>query len=242
MKGDYVDDTQNVSTTCRVNTKQSPFFKAFYRHHPICLTLDTGAETNMIRESVARSIGAQITKSSQLARRSDPTVVGETQLMLSRDNLDLHLDALVVKDLDVDVLAGTPFMTTNDIAVRPAKNQIRIDEIVIHYGAENVNRPQYHKIRRAQTYVLRAPPVSTTGEYIQLSIPSALNDLVVAVEPRYDQKSTEHYQEWPQPAIIEAVGDKIRLLNTCTHPLKIGRNEHLCGEPQHMTPTTGKTS
>ena len=158
-------------------------------------------------------------------------VVGETQHMLSRDNLDLHLDALVVKDLDVDVLAGTPFMTTNDIAVRPAKNQIRIDEIVIHYGAENVNRPQYHKIRRAQTYVLRAPPVSTTvwpGEYIQLSIPSALNDLVVAVEPRYDQKSTEHYQEWPQPAIIEAVGDKIRLLNTCTHPLKIGRNEHLC--------------
>ena len=236
VNGDYVDDSQNVSTTCRVNTKQSPFFKAFYRHHPICLTLDTGAETNMIRESVARSIGAKITKSSQLARQladgvTPLNVVGETQLMLSRDNLDLHLDALVVKDLDVDVLAGTPFMTTNDIAVRPAKNQIRIDEIVIHYGAENVNRPQYHKIRRAQTYVLRAPPVSTTvwpGEYIQLSIPSALNDLVVEVEPRYDQKSTEHYREWPQPAIIEAVGDKIRLLNTCTHPLQIGRNEHLC--------------
>ena len=121
-------------------------------------------------------------------------------------------------------------MSTNDIAVRPAKNQIRIDETVIHYGVENVNRSQYYKICRAHTYVLRALPVSTAvwpGEYIQLSIPSALDDLVVAVEPRYDHKSTGHYQDWPQPAIVEAVGDKIRLLNPA-HPFEIGRNEHLC--------------
>ena len=71
VNGDYVVDVQNVCATCRVNTKQSPFFKAFHRHHPICLTPDIGAETNVIRESVARSIDANIAKSSQLARQAD---------------------------------------------------------------------------------------------------------------------------------------------------------------------------
>ena len=40
----------------RVITKQLLHFKAFYKHHPLRLTLDTGAETSMIKSSVARSI------------------------------------------------------------------------------------------------------------------------------------------------------------------------------------------
>ena len=51
----------------RVNTKQSPHFKAFYKHHPLRLTLDTVAETSMIKYSVARSIGTTILKSTQQA-------------------------------------------------------------------------------------------------------------------------------------------------------------------------------
>ena len=35
-------------------------------------------------------------------------------------------DALVVEELDVDILAGTPFMTYNDILVRPSRRQISI--------------------------------------------------------------------------------------------------------------------
>ena len=37
----------------RVNTKQSPHFNAFYHHNSLKLTLDTGAETSMIKASVA---------------------------------------------------------------------------------------------------------------------------------------------------------------------------------------------
>ena len=111
---DNDDQTQGVSRTCRVNTKQLPFFKAFCRHNPLRLTLDSGAETNMIRETVAKSIGANICKSTQLARQADGLtplkVLGETHLVWSRGGTDLHLDALVVEDLDVEVLAGTPFL------------------------------------------------------------------------------------------------------------------------------------
>ena len=54
------------------------------------------------------------------------TVIGETHLHLSRANNSLSLNALVVEDLDVDILAGTPFMSVNDISVRPAKREIRL--------------------------------------------------------------------------------------------------------------------
>ena len=58
--------------------------------------------------------------------------------------------------------------------------------------------------------MLRAPASSTNvwpGDYIELSIPSVLNDLVVAVEPRNDYSPLCH-PNWPEPAIVEAVGDK----------------------------------
>lgn len=227
------DCTGDVSTVaCRVNTKQSPFFKSFYRHHPLRLTLDTGAETNMIREAVAKSIGAKIGKSSQLARQADGVtplnVIGETHLTLSRDGTDLQLDALVVADLDVDVLAGTPFMSTNDVSVRPARHEITIGETtVIQYGFQTSGNEQYHTVRRAHAYVLHAPSPSTTvwpGEFVELQLPTALDDQTLAVEPR----SSPHNEGWPKPGIIEAVGNKIRLVNTLPRPLKLSRHEHFC--------------
>ena len=83
-----------------------------------------------LEASVARSIAAPIVKTSQQALQADGVtplvVVGETHLTLSRAGKHLTLDALVVEDLDVDVLAGTPFMITTDISVRPAKGQVLI--------------------------------------------------------------------------------------------------------------------
>ena len=55
-------------------------------------------------------------------------VVGETRLILSRADKHLALDALVVDDLDVDVLAGTPFLIANEISVCPVKCQVRIQD------------------------------------------------------------------------------------------------------------------
>ena len=40
-------------TTRRVSTKRSPHLKVFYHHHALQLTLDTGAETSMIKALVA---------------------------------------------------------------------------------------------------------------------------------------------------------------------------------------------
>ena len=96
----------------RVNASQSPFLRPFYCHHPLRLTIDTGAETNMMRASIAKHISAKVTKSTQTALQADGrtqlSVVGETRLLLVRHGRSLILEALIVQDLDVDILAGTP--------------------------------------------------------------------------------------------------------------------------------------
>ena len=93
----------------------------------------------MIKSSLVRSISALFKQSSQQALHADGVtplaIAGETRLMLSRaGKKNLTLDVLVVDKLDVDILAGTPFLITNDITIRLAKCQVRIQVcLIIHY-------------------------------------------------------------------------------------------------------------
>ena len=102
-------------------------------------------------------------------------VAGETHLILSQADKQLALDALVVDDLDVDILAGTPFLITNDITVRPAKCQVRIqDSEIIHYEPTDDTTTGSPAVRRAHIFTLRAPSSATVvwpGEYLELDIP-----------------------------------------------------------------------
>ena len=137
-----VDFDQGTSGS--VTIKQSPFFHAYYKHHPLKVTIDSGAETNMIKERVAQEIGAKITETNQLATQADGqsplSIKGEIRIILKRNMKRFFLEALVVENIDVDVLAGVPFMASNDISVRPAKHQIIMgDGTVYEYGAVTLN-------------------------------------------------------------------------------------------------------
>ena len=152
---------------------------------------------------------------------------------MTRNGKQLILEALVVDDLDVDILAGTPFMATNDIAVRPAKHQITIgDSDIVSYGP-TLPASKYHAVRAC--HVLRAPPVKTTiwpGEYLEIEAPPGLtSDSSLAIEPRVDPSSTRHIKSshvWPQPNILEVVGGKLRLFNPSDEPLLVRKNDHFC--------------
>ena len=216
----------------RVNVKKSPDFKAFYHRHPLKLTLDTGAETNMIKGSVAHYIRADISPSSQTACQADGVtplaILGETCITVTRDNHKLFLDALVVEELDVDILAGITFMETNHISINPAMHEISIQgALPFKYGTD-VTNTRFCSIRKTQ--VLRAPSTTTTvwpGEYVEIAVPPTLVDAELLVEPRYDT-SCGKAPKWIQPDITEAVGRFIRLVNTSKDPQKLAKNEHLC--------------
>ena len=160
----------------RVQINQSPYMDMFYGHHTTRVTIDSGATGNMIRASTAKRLGAHITESSQSAHQADGssplTITGETRLRLTRDNHTFMFEGLVVDNLDVDILAGTPFMSVNDIAIRPAKRLITLgDGSAITYGSPK-GPSTSNAVRRA--HVLRAPTSSTTvwpGEFIELTLP-----------------------------------------------------------------------
>lgn len=67
------------------------------------------------------SLNLNITKSSQRASLADDKtqldITGEVHTILCKDNIKCKLDALVVKNLDVDLLAGNPFLMDNHVSI-----------------------------------------------------------------------------------------------------------------------------
>ena len=203
----------------------------------------------MIKSSVARSIGAPINQSSQQALQADGVtplaVAGETHLILFRADKQLALDALVVDDLDLDILPGTPFLIAQDITVRTAKCQVRIKTEIIQYEPTNDATTSSHAVLRAEIFTLRAPSSATVvwpGEYSELDIlPDLGDDRILTLQPRTDTPISKHTKPahiWPEPQILEAVGSKIHLVNTSNEPKAIGRHEHL----SQILPTIGTPS
>ena len=84
----------------------------------------------MIRLSTVQKLQVEIYKSAQSAHQADGSsplkVVGETKLSFTRGQHVFQFEGLVVENLDVEVLAGTPLMEANDIAVLPAKRLINL--------------------------------------------------------------------------------------------------------------------
>ena len=253
---DFNDGSSEIPTpepvAYRVQTRQSPYFDVFHSHHVIRVTVDSGATGNMIRHSTAKRLSAKISSSAQSVHQADGSstlqVIGETRISFTRDNREFKFEGLVIENLDVEVLAGTPFMETNDIAVRPARREVLIgDDLVYKYGSTTPKGPN-PVARRA--FVLRAPSPSKTiwpGEYLELKLPDDVEpDAEYAIEPRMDAPSVRKLKQtriWPCPSVLSSVASKIRIPNLTSEPHTLKRNEHFCQvtpvyEPPRETATT----
>ncbi|PFX22774.1 hypothetical protein AWC38_SpisGene12692 [Stylophora pistillata] len=118
----------------RVSSNYSPSLGDFYMQHPVRLTLDTGAETSMIKTSLAHQLNLSIVKSNQKALLADGTtpsnVIGEVHITPSRTKMKLTLEALVVDDLVVDILAEpapTPWLQPQPVVTIDGKARITND-------------------------------------------------------------------------------------------------------------------
>ena len=232
---------KSSSTIQRVKVGQSPFINAYHHHVPVTVILDSGAETNMIRESVAMKLNAKLSKSNQHALQADGQsplhVKGETRLTLSRASETFHLEALVVENLDVDILGGVPFMEVNDITIRPSKQQVILaNGTSIRYDPPSRNPPQV----RLTTTTLRAPSTTTVwpGDYIELSSPfSSLTDSTIAFEPHIQSPS----ENWPSPDIVETIDGVLRIPNNTSQPINIRKSQHIAQiAPTYVPPATTK--
>ena len=112
-------------------------------------------------------------------------------------------------------------MSTNDISVRPAKQQILIgDTNIVHYGTSKSDSP--NRVRRTQAFILKPEGTSVIwpGSYLEIALPSDLQpECTLAIESRTD--NVKFLNNWTPPSIIEAVSGKVRIPNNTDEPLSL---------------------
>ena len=243
---DYTDDyytnhenayrvTEHVLN--RVSSYASPVLSLFHENEHVECILDSGATCNLIKTSRAKRMNLVIKPTRQTARMADGKtrlkVEGETDIIFQRNNREFHMIALVADFSDTDILGGMPFMTVNDIAIRPAKNEIIIggDEVVTYNPLSS--RPK--AVNRIQSYdvVSNVKQVILPGQIWSVPLPTEWepDDYPVVIEPRYDTSNNSKVKEcnmWPPPQIIETIDGTISLINQTKEPIIIKRKEKVC--------------
>ena len=125
----------------------TPHFIVENDNRPMSLyvSLSSGSEINMIRESVIDMFDCEVIidqyaswcKNTQAYAHN---IIGFTEFWMAYNGLQLWFEGLVVEELDVDVVAGMPFMEDNDIIVRPSKQLVTFcDGSTFHYGVQVTN-------------------------------------------------------------------------------------------------------
>ena len=92
--------------------------------------LDTGATASLISEKQAKDLNLRLypttQKAVQVDGETDLPILGEVHTSFKRGNLSLRFEGLVVANLGVDILAGTPFHVDNDVYCRMSKGTIHV--------------------------------------------------------------------------------------------------------------------
>jgi len=228
--------TSKPASIGMVMIKTSPYIDLFHKSKAIRVTLDSGAEGDMIRKDVAISLGANIRKTSHRANHAKGgplTVSGEVSLTFARDGREFHFSGLVVDELDADILGGVPFQDRNDISIRTKYKQVTLgDGTRYTYGA-TAKSSDIPTIRSAK--LLRAKENTTIwpGDHIEIPLPVDVNpDLELALEPR----SLNKEDEWFTPEITKSVGHNIRLTNTSNVPQVIKKHDHIAQISRTFSP------
>ena len=98
-----------------------------------------------------------INPTSHTASQADGTTklqaCGEVHVVLSRGDKKFKLQAVVVKHLDSDILAGMPFLKENGIVLDIPKDTIMIGKETVKYNLSESQASSSH-IRRSQSYLL----------------------------------------------------------------------------------------
>jgi len=222
------------SQVSRVTVRPSPYMDAFHHGQSVHILLDSGAESSLIREDEAHSLGLQIVPNySQTPSQADggrmSGILGECKTTFSRHTLPLQFDALVVKDLASPIIAGSPFLETNGFTIDFKHKRIQLpDGSTTDYSP--VRKPSQPRIHRISTNLLRMQDRTTTvwpGDFIDLALPVEITDYQdVVLEPRYDSLSPEQMKAFEQGTYRNVAGH-IRVPNVSSAPVHVAKNMHL---------------
>ena len=233
---DELDITRG-SSTCRVEISSSPELEVEINNKSVAFSLDSGAESNLMKLSVCKALGLKIEPTTGRAVQGDGITkldtVGEVHVFVNRTcavtgrTHRLQFNGLVVKTLGSPVLAGMPFHRSNDVYSRPGQDTIYIGDCCgIRYDGSTRKGLRESKICRA--VLLRVPQKTCLlpGESISVKLPVPIESESVALEPRYDSPSQS--TTWMTCSIKSTSSGSVDLQNTSNSPVLIRRNEQVC--------------
>lgn len=215
---------ENGSAAMSITTIPSPSFTAYHGNEPVRITCDSGANSSLINLSTATRLGLPIEKNRQRAYQADGSRLencGEVHASLSRDNLNIKLDALVVRKLDNEILGGMPFLKENKMVLDIPNQKIIVNNSsTISYGQLD----SHGKDKRIRQCVIRAERrcVIYPGDYIDLHVPDSPADQEVIVKP-----CNLNLPLWPTPNIIKINNGKLRVANDNREPVIIRKHQHV---------------
>ena len=220
----------------RVSICASPVLTLYHHKVPYQITLDSGGTCNAVSASIVKKTNSKVRPTQQSARMADGksslSVLGETDIDFHRDGKVFKLTALVCEMSEDTVLAGMPFLTQNDIAIRPAVAEIIIDGTeVIKYNPEGAVGPS--KLRTVSSYTLHSTSrtIVLPGEAVEFKLPAHMTAMdSVAIEPRTDSSFNRSHssKSWPEPQVQQVVDGKISIVNTSTDPIPVKKHEQVC--------------
>ena len=216
-----VSEEDSTQHCLRVTTSPSPFINAYYKNQSVKILLDTGATVNLINERLANHLDLPVNPSTQTAKQadgiSDLDVKGETRFKLVRDSIELHFEGLIVRGLESEILAGIPFMSDNDISIRPSKDEIMIGERRINYDTCRQRLNQGHCKRVYTAPIICSRPVTLfPSDSIDIACNNTQTDGTVFVEP---------CNNWLTPEILHSVDGKVRVTNSSDLPVMLESNQ-----------------
>ena len=228
--------SDNVKEQVRkVDVMKSPVLYAKYGEHTIPLTLDSGAEADLMKLSCAKKIGIKVhpTKAtaSQADGQSNLKIIGEVHCQLNRGSHTFTFNGLVAENLSDEVICGVPFQSINDVFARPSTKSIYIGEEVVPYDAEVIKGNPTQ--RGCKAVILRVPrqTVLLPEETLHIALPPQLHDeKVISIEPRYDSPSmnrSKYTTQWLKPQISEPEDGIIHIANSSDSPILIKRHEQI---------------
>ena len=110
---------KNYEEKSSIDLIPSAVFSVFYEDQVMHLTIDSGCTGNLIRLNVVEEMNIDMKPTKVKAKLADNKtfldVVGEISIYVTRGKMSFKFNAIVVKNLGPDVLAGTPFQKENDV-------------------------------------------------------------------------------------------------------------------------------
>ena len=191
------------------------------------LTLDSGAEANLMRKDECHRIGVKIHPSNQKATQADGKtpmkVVGEVHFKANIGHHILKFGGLVVEDMDSAVLPGMPFLQQNDIAINYSSNTVYLGSCCEIKCTPPKSRTKVPGILRVSHQMCVLPE-----EKVTFQLPDEFKKIgPVAIEPR--STVPPDMPSWIECQIVQPDPEGfISIQSKANEPILVSKHTQVC--------------